>query len=183
MKNNDIKRICMRAKRIRLYSDARSAYQWISDGYAIYPLIKLPKMDQDNILSLFDIGEKQQAGIMFEAELELPQGICFHDADEREAPIRRWDIALTQHGRILRPFETSVGMIYINDLYLKPFDKGSEVQYYERFDESGNIYVAVKEGFFLSAIISPYDVINWELIKQLRRMYELTNVRYDNNQR
>ena len=61
MKLSSIQQICKGAKRIELFSDPSAPVQYISDGGAFYPLYGLPKMEEENVFTLFDIPEKKQA--------------------------------------------------------------------------------------------------------------------------
>ena len=132
MKIASIQQICKGAKRIELFSAPSSSVQWISDGGAFYPLYNLPEMQEENVFALFDIPEKKQDKIRFEHKHQLPEAISFTDAVDAENALEFGNISIYARGRILRPLKTSLGVIYINEKYLKPFsDAENGVQLYE----------------------------------------------------
>ena len=114
------------------------------------------------MFALFDIPEKKQDKIRFEHKRQLPEAISFTDTVDAENALEFGNISIYARGRVLRPLKTSLGVIYINEKYLKPFsDAENGVQLYERYTPGGEVYIAVKEGFLLTGIILPYDIINY----------------------
>ena len=181
MKISTIQQICKGAKRIELFSAPSSSVQWISDGGAFYPLYNLPEMREENVFALFDIPEKKQDKIRFEYKSQLPSAICFGDAAEAENVLELGYISICARGRALRPLKTSHGMIYINEKYLKPFaDAENGVQLYERYTPGGEVYIAVKEGFLLTGIILPYDIVTEDFVEALKVIYELSALSAEN---
>ena len=181
MKIASIQQICKGAKRIELFSAPSSSVQWISDGGAFYPLYNLPEMREENVFALFDIPEKKQDKIRFEHKRQLPEAISFTDAVDAENALEFGNISIYARGRVLRPLKTSLGVIYINEKYLKPFsDAENGVQRYERYTPGGEVYIAVKEGFLLTGIILPYDIVTKEFVEELKTIYELSAVAAEN---
>ena len=181
MKISTIQQICKGAKRIELFSATSTSLQWISDGGAFYPLYNLPEMEEENVFALFDIPEKKQNKIHFEHKRHLPEALNFMDTVEFENALEFGNISIYARGRVLRPLKTSIGIIYINEKYLKPFaDAENGVQLYERYTPGGEVYVAVKEGFLLTGIILPYDIITKEFVDELKTIYELSSVAAEN---
>jgi len=181
MKISAIQQICKGAKRIELFSAPQSSVQWISDGGAFYPLYNLPEMEEENVFALFDIPEKKQDKISFEHKHQLPQFISFADTAKSENALEFGNISIYARGRVLRPLKTSLGIIYINEKYLRPFaDAENGVQLYERYTPGGEVYIAVKEGFLLTGIILPYDIVTKEFIEELETIYKLSAVAAEN---
>lgn len=181
MKISAIQQICKSAKRIELFSTPASSVQWISDGGAFYPLYSLPEMKAENVFALFDIPEKKQEKIHFEHKYQLPDDLSFASSTASENPLEYGNISIYARGRILAPIKTSLGIIYINEKYLKPFsDAENGVQLFERHTLSGNVYIAVKEGFLLTGIILPYDIITKEFIEELEMIYKLSVIAAEN---
>ena len=176
-----LQQICKGAKRIELFSAPSSSVQWISDGGAFYPLYNLPEMREENVFALFDIPEKKQDKIRFEYKSQLPEAICFGDTAEAENVLELGYISICARGRALRPLKTSHGMIYINEKYLKPFaDAENGVQLYERYTPGGEVYIAVKEGFLLTGIILPDDIVTEDFVEALKVIYELSALSAEN---
>ncbi len=184
MKISSIQQICKSAKRIELFSPSAkiSPAQWLSDGYAFYPLYNLPELEEENVLALFDIPESKQKNISFSHSYVLPETIQFKDTVKNEQEVEFSNISISTRGMLLLPLKTSLGIIYINQKHLKPFsDAENGVQLYERYTPGGEIYIAVKEGFLLTGIIRPYDnIITEEFIKELERIYRLSALTAEN---
>ncbi len=181
MKISTIQQICKGAKRIVIYSDPSVSVQYISDGGAFYPLYNLPRMEEENVFALFDIPEKKQDKIRFEHKRSLPEFIDFSDTTDDEIALEFGSISIYKRGRILSPIKTSLGIIYINEKYLKPFsDSENGVQLFERHMPGGGIYIAVKEGFLLTGIILPYDIVTSDFVEELKKIYELSALAAEN---
>lgn len=181
MKISSIEQICKSAKRIDLYSSESTRAQWISDGGAYYPLYNLPPLREENVFTLFDIPEKKQNKIRFDNKSQLPENICFADTANLENPLEFGNISIQARGRVFAPLKTSLGVIYINEKYLKPFsDAENGVQLYERYTPGGEIYIAVKDGFLLTGIIIPEDIVTKEFVEELKTIYELSALAAEN---
>ncbi len=181
MKISAIEQICKGAKRIDLYSSETTRAQWISDGGAFYPLYNLPQMKEENVFTLFDIPEKKQDKIRFEHKYQLPENISFADTADAENALEFCNIFIHTRGKTLVPLKAQIGVIYINEKYLKPFsDAENGVQLYERYTPGGEIYIAVKEGFLLTGIILPSDIVTKEFVDELKTIYELSALAAEN---
>ena len=63
MKIKSIAAICKKNKQVVLfnrYSDSGTISQYIGDGSAVYPISGLPELDEESILTIFDVPEKQR---------------------------------------------------------------------------------------------------------------------------
>lgn len=181
MKLSSIQQICKGAKRIELFSDPSASVQYISDGGAFYPLYNLPELEEENVFTLFDIPEKKQEKIRFERKHRLPDVFDFSDTADDEVALEFGTLSICKRGRILSPLKTSLGIVYINEKYLKPFsDAENGVQLFERHTPGGGIYIAVKEGFLLTGIILPYDIVTPDFVEELKRIYELSALAAEN---
>lgn len=159
------------------------ACQWLGNGAAFYPVYNLPKLTQNNIFTMFDIAEDKRDKFYFE-ERELPSFINFEDGDESEQMLDRGTIAFYAQGRTLEPLKTSQGIAFINTRYLKPFaDLQAGYELYERTDKNGEPYIAVKSGFMLLGVISPYDLVNEEFINKLEAILKLSRITFFNKQK
>lgn len=168
MKFKKIITLCKNNKQIRLY-DGESE-QWISDGYALYPLFNMPKFDEESICRACDITEKQADKMLISYDHGLPSAFDYSDTTPNETPCAREDAIF---GRII-PIITSHGMEFINGNYLLPFEDADDDMLYifERTQESGQPYFVVKQGFALVGIIMPYECINENFVKRLKNIYE-----------
>lgn len=168
MKFKKIIALCKKNKQIRLFEGEGG--QWISDGCAMYPLFNMPKFDEENICRACDITEKQAEKMMIQYNDYLPSQFDYSDTTPNETPCVREDAIF---GNII-PITTSHGMEFINGNYLLPFEDADDDMLYifERTQENGQTYFVVKQGFALVGIILPYDCINENFVKRLKRIYE-----------
>ena len=63
MKIKSIAAICKKGKQVVLYNRYESGgtlQQYIGDGMTAYPVSGLPKLDEESILTIFDVPEKQR---------------------------------------------------------------------------------------------------------------------------
>lgn len=154
--------------------------QWLGNGSAFYPVHGLPKLTKENIFTLFDIAEDKRDKFYFE-ERPLPAYLNFDDGDDSEQMLERGSIAFIAEGRTLEPLKTSQGLAFINSRYLKPFsNEPNGYELYERTDENGHIYIAVKAGFILLGVIAPYDLVGDKFIQTLETVLELSRVAWYN---
>lgn len=172
MKLSAIISICKQAKHIKIYSDA-GGVQWISDGYAIYPLYGLPLLDEDNLFTLFDIPADKRSKFHLESVGSLPASYCFSDVCRGERPLEARSVSVCWRGTILRPFVVRGGIVYIDNKYLKPFsDSKNGVTLFERADTLGKTYLAVKDGLLLAGLIAPYVVCDGAFAAELCELSE-----------
>lgn len=168
--------ICKQNKRITLFNCEDG--QWISDGYAMFPMYDLPRFDGDSICRTYDITEKQQSKIAFRIEAGLPSSMDFSDIVDNERMIESGELILLDGGRKLVPYMTEQGIAFLDGKYLEVVADHEEagISVYERADSDGNLYFAIKSGFVLIGVIAPVKVINDEFvsrIKNLSRMCEI----------
>ena len=144
--------------------------QWISDGYAVYPLLQMPKMNEQSIRAIFDIADS----VHIIEKAELPATVCFDDIDVTENAIFLEEIQLQPSGLDTVSFRTQAGVTFIERKYLSPIkgvnDDGS-IGIYERVNqETGNVYIVVKRGILLEAIIQPVKVLTKDWVEDLNEL-------------
>ncbi len=182
MKIRKIIDICKRSGQILLYESGQE--QWISDGSAIYPMINLPRFDENSLCKTYDITEKQADKIIFRHEERLPLSVDFSDATDDENIVQRGSICILDAGRTIVPYETSEGVMFVDAKYLQPFADSDDrlLTLYERRSKNRQIYFAVKSGLLLIGIITPIDVINDVFVERLKALVEQCNIALFNKQ-
>ena len=166
MKIKTIEALCKARGTIYL-ADAEGV-QWISDGVAVYPLYGMPRLDESNIFTMFDIPEEKRGKYMFDDSGRIARTVNLSDNADGEQQVQQSDILLYSGGCMLVPVKTSKGIVYINKRHLAPFsDSENGVVLYERILPDGTVYIAVKTGFFLAGVISPVNVINKDFADEL----------------
>ena len=172
MKIKSIAAICKKNKNIAIFErysdDGDILTQYIGDGSAVYPVVGLPKLDKESLLTIFDVPEKDRDNY-FVKTLGVPAGISFEDTDETERHVEREGISIIYSGRTLKPIRTTRGLVFIESRYLSPVaDVLDVLELYERRTAERTPYIVAKAGFLLQAVIMPYDVINQQFVESLQ---------------
>lgn len=172
MKIKSIAAICKKNKNIAIFErysdDGDILTQYIGDGSAVYPVVGLPQLDKESLLTIFDVPEKDRDNY-FVKTLGVPAGISFEDTDETERHVEREGISIIYSGRTLKPIRTTRGLVFIESRYLSPVaDVLDVLELYERRTAEGAPYIVAKAGFLLQAVIMPYDVINQQFVESLQ---------------
>lgn len=166
MKFKEIQAICKKTKAIRLYENETNVLQWIGDGYAIYPLFKMPIFKEDTIFAAFDIPDEKKPDYLFKME-PLPEELSFADTVEGEEHIEiKMRLSILVGKIVLEPLYLDREIMFIDTAYLKPIADYSELEYYKRISAMGNRYIAVKSGLILVAVIIP-QFISAELTEEM----------------
>lgn len=167
--------MCKKAKRLTLYTTATG--QWISAGWALYPLLNAPTLNEGNLRALYAIPQD----VRVEETDTLPPNFEYADVVKGETPAmyERIQLAPVSNAVCLR---TKDGVTFIDSKYLRPLESGKngESVLYERVDANGHVYIVAKSGMMLDAILLPMrNVIrpDWlddlqELLSTLRRTHE-----------
>lgn len=182
MKIKNVAAICKRSKNIVLYYDRSGSgkQQYISDGFAVYPIFGLPELNEEYILTIFDIPEKERDKWIVR-ETILPDGISLDDTDDGEKEVFQISMSINYGGVPLRPLKTKSGIVYIDSRYLSPLSDVLDVlRLYERRTEEGALYIAAKAGLLLQAVILPYSDINENFVNRLSELAKLTAEAFNN---
>lgn len=174
MKIKNIAAICKKNKSVVLFErhndEGDVILQYIGDGGAVYPAIGLPLLDEETVLTIFDVPEKQREDWCVRST-GIPDGINLDDIDGTEKPVEREAISIVYSGKTLKPLRTRRGLVFIESRYLSPVSDVLDVlELYERITKSGTPYIVAKAGFLLQAVIMPYDVINQQFVDKLQEL-------------
>ena len=173
MKIKSIAAICKKNKQVVLfnrYSDSGTISQYIGDGSAVYPISSLPELDEESILTIFDVPEKQREDWPVRYR-DIPEGISFEDTDATEKIIEQGNLSIVYSGKTLKPLQTRRGLVFIESRYLSPVSDVLDVlELYERVTPFGAPYIVAKAGFLLQAVIMPCDVISAQFVQRLQEL-------------
>ena len=173
MKIKSIATICKKNKQVVLfnrYSDSGTISQYIGDGSAVYPISGLPELDEESILTIFDVPEKQREDWLVRYR-DIPEGISFEDTDATEKIIEQGNLSIVYSGKTLKPLQTRRGLVFIESRYLSPVSDVLDVlELYERVTPFGAPYIVAKAGFLLQAVIMPCDVISTQFVQRLQEL-------------
>ena len=172
MKIKKIVDICRREGVARIYDDANEI-QWLSCGYACYPLYEVPELSEDEFFTIFDFSAKQREDTVF-ARTAFPSSLSTSDFTETEILCEKLTPNIPFESRLLIPFKTIGGIKFLDSEYLAPFaDENAQIEIYERVSAKGEPYFAVKIGMCLRAIIMPFNAINKSFVDNIEKIYSL----------
>ena len=170
MKIKKIVNICRREGVARIYVDANDT-QWLSFGYACYPLYEVPELSEDEFFTVFDFTDKQREETIFE-RVAFPSSLSIADSYPGETLCEKLSPNIPSGSRLLIPFSTVGGIKFLDSEYLAPL-AGESIEVYERIPEKGEPYFAVKVGMCLRAIIMPFNAVNKPFVDNIAKIYAL----------
>ena len=174
MKIKQIESICKQAKRIEVIETHEG--QWLSDGYAAYPVYNLPKLTKEIIFALFDVPAEKRDKFFFVYRRDDGR-YNFEDDDPNELHTRQEHLYIFKEGRLLLPIYTSNGVSFIDRKYIRPFENEENgYDFFERTTPDGQTYIVAKSGFFIVGMIMPFDCINQSFVQQVTTMSEAAQI-------
>ena len=168
--------ICKKNGQLRIFEG--ESCQWLSDGYACFPLIDCPIFTESSILRAYDISEKTAEKMLITHEETMPKKLDFSDYSDGETAC---DYDEPIFGGAI-PIKTQLGIKFIDGKYLAPLAGGDDELLYifERTTAGGETYFAIKKGFALVAVVMPYDCINEKFVDRLKEIYEQCEISLEN---
>lgn len=136
-------------------------------------------MEADNVCTVFEFTEKQTNKFLIR-HTPAPEGICLDDIDKTERILEDDNLSICYAGKILKPLQTSKGLIFIDCKYLAPLaDIANIMELFERTMSGGTTYIAAKVGLLLYAVIFPYDPLTEEFVTQTEKLSRQCRVAFD----
>lgn len=167
MNFDKIKAICKKSKVIVLYNTEYC--QWLGDDFALYPLYEHPEYNKDTIVSVLSLDEKKRLEMIYRIG-DMPSAINCSDNTHSDKPCGEFSTNLQCMGMTVIPLMTSKGLRFIETKYITPL-LNSDYEFYERLMADGSLYIAVKVGFEVKALIQPFEhIITESLIDELNKI-------------
>ncbi|MBQ8961631.1 MAG: hypothetical protein IJ071_10550 [Ruminococcus sp.] len=134
--------------------------EWLSDGYAAYPVYGLPELSEDMLRTMLDVDEDKWSGYRYREEAEPP----FSDEDNfrDDEELRVSQVTFTVHGVEYIALTQGLDIYLIRCKELKPLDSSEGLGFYLR-----DGYVAVKEGMILRAVILPEIITDDTILAEI----------------
>lgn len=175
MKIKKLAALCKKNKRAIIYErkieGTEAVQQYISNGYAIYPVFGLPQLDKESLLTIFDVDqedwEKWHVSIKDGAPDEYIQEIW-----QEEEAIERWFQPIIHNGDVIKSVYLHGKTVFFNDAFLDPIRDGENLLYYGRFDPRGEPVIVVKSGLLLQGTIMPVKVADETWLSMMETMLE-----------
>lgn len=156
MKSKKVHDVVKRERFVTLWTGDNKE-QWIGHRGAIYDITGTPAIKSENeFIALNDLPDKVADNLHFQMRPLDELGFMYRDNIEDERKLKPLPTTFAAFGVVLHAFaDTDTGRIYfVQEYTLTPFDKETEA--YLRKNAYGDIFVAIKEGFFIRALIRPY---------------------------
>jgi hypothetical protein len=170
MKISSVARLCKRTKTIILLNnnpEKPGAAQWVSNGFAMYPLYGLPVLSETHIFTIFEIQNKDKEKYKFRRDM-MPAHINLAHTDETDKPLQWPRITLGVKGSNWMPLEISSGLSFIDMDYLAPYGDPTGIELHERKDAAGKPWIAVKMGMYLVGMLIPEVMLTESIAQPLR---------------
>ncbi len=166
--------MCRKRLFIEMFHD-RNDMQWIGERHAIYPMVGIPEVNKEQVLFLFDIPEKHRAKCLVVDQGDIEE---FFDVSDGAADneVQLMPPAMMTGGNLLTPIMTSQGIAFFNAEYLKPVSDCEDLSLYERYTESGELYLVAKSGMMVEAVVMPENMSGdrgKNLLDSLRKIVEI----------
>ncbi|MBQ9269694.1 MAG: hypothetical protein IJ206_09290 [Oscillospiraceae bacterium] len=145
------------------------AKQFISDGYAAYSAYGLPELTKESLLRIFDVKEEDFEKWRVSVD-ELPDSLDFRDDIDDEIRIETFYWPVVRNEETIYVFGTEGnGVLFVKEDYIAAAGESGYRTYFERRTrESGNPYIAVKNGVMLEAIILPVNILTESVVQDYR---------------
>lgn len=159
--------ICVKGKQLNLFNVG--SRQWVSDGFAAYPLLGMPAFTESTIRATYSIPDNVRVKEMG----EQPWVYSFEDVERSENQVFFEKIQLQIGTEPLTSVRTQAGVAFFASKYLKPLEDGENGSsgLYERINEAGQVYIVSKQGMMLEAVIVPMtNVVKPDWLEDLREL-------------
>ena len=172
MKIKKVVDICRREGVARIYEGTKDT-QWLSCGFACYPLYGVPALSEDEFFTIFDFTEKQREETIFERSA-FPSHLSTSDFLPSDQLCEKLSPNIPFSTKLLIPFSTASGIKFLDSEYLAPFaGEINNIEVYERISKNGENYFVVKIGMCLKAIIMPFNAVNESFVDNIEKIYAL----------
>ena len=165
MKFNKIIAICKKSKTFIIHTTDDGELQWLSNGYACYPLHGHPLYDEESIFNVASMTDKQAEKCLY-TESTMPKELNADDIADDEQEVQELFPQFYVGGSLMMPVSTSEGLKFINRGYLAPIEDEESYQIYERHNKRG-IYFVIKAGMFVKAIVTESDIISEKFVESI----------------
>lgn len=128
------------------------------NGQALYPIDGMPQIDENTILTIFDIPKDKRSGWEVRREALEPDRLkrVLADYDDSDRDVKLEGITIAHKGDMLVPFLTQYGAVFIRADYLKPIkDERKSLEFWAREITPGSPPILIaKVGMQLVAAIA-----------------------------
>lgn len=155
MKIKKVHDIVKRERTVNLWT-GENGEQWIGTYEAAYDITGTPEIkSKTEFAGMNDLNDKAEVSLNFNQRPLKDWGELAHDTYACERKLKPLPTTIGAFGVVLHAFTDAERVYLVREHTLTPFDKEMEV--YLRISDIGEKFIAMKEGFFLRALIRPYE--------------------------
>lgn len=175
MKLSKVYSIIKREKEL-LIQDGINESQWVGTTNAIYQISGLPAFTPDNLFQLMGVAEdKKEKFTLYENGFNTSLDDMV--SSEKDAFAGRVHIKSGDEEYI--PVTTTEGLVFIEEKYLEPVYDMPQLRLYERKSIDGSLYIAVKSGMWIFALIEPKRLLSREAIIELENIAKCAKAKWN----
>lgn len=150
MRLQAIKRRCLDTKKFFIINGQHC--QWMSDAINYYRIVGI-WMEDDWVQDVFALTDKQMKKLIVQTERRR-EAIFAEDYPAIGEPVS-WAGAVWAFEQVLYAFDYNGAMLYIPEAWAKPANIEGATDYRLVCDDEGNLLIAVYNGMFCDAMLSP----------------------------
>ena len=156
--------LCKKAKVATLYQCGNM--QWISDGRALFALPGMPIFTEATLRRAYDL----PPAVNVHVSEQPPSAYNLEDVDHTENPVLPEAIQLPLGEMV--SLHTQDGVSYVRSRHLDIIDDSDgQVVICERYSEEAGLYIVVKRGLMLEAVLPPVrGIIKPDVLRDLREL-------------
>ena len=163
MKLSKVFSIIKKEKELLIQEGINNA-QWIGTKKAIYQISGLPTFTADNIFQLMGVAEdKKEKFTVYENGFDIQLDDMLKT--DEDSHTNRLHIVYGNDEYI--PVSTTQGLVFIDGKYLEPTYDLPQLRLYERSSRSGDLYIVVKSGMWIFAVIEPIRILSRDVVGEL----------------
>lgn len=141
----------------------------------------LPLMTNEQLLIMFEVPEKDYPKYHFSNNEKFTNQLDRNDCISAESIVEPLAMKLYYCGYSLIPLKTEVGLVCIEEKYLKPLaDLEQGYELYLRYSDRNKPYIVAKAGMFLKAVILPCEVVDKFFYSAVKDVMKLTEAAIGN---
>lgn len=166
MKLQKIVDICKKSG--QMYISYAEDAQWVGNGQAVYPLYDLPKLEAEELCTIYGITEKQQEKMILNEKSATEYNVSFSPLSGSEEAVEVIPMGITYGGSSYIMLKCGDSISFVKRMYLSPFKE--ETQLWKRVGKLGNEFFVVTAGMFVVGIILPETGIRADIAAEIKEV-------------
>lgn len=167
MKLQKIVDICKKSG--QMYITHAEDTQWVGNGQAIYPLYDLPKLQAEELCTIYGITEDQQDKMILNEKSATEYDVSFAALDGSEEAVVVVPMEITFGGASYKILRSKTGISFVKRLYFSPFKE--ETQVWQKKNKCGEYFI-ITAGMFVVGVIFPKLGLRADIAAEIKDVAE-----------